>query len=372
LSFHSFEIPHAHRVAMPPAKKPSPKGKKAPKQATPTSEGAFTKQALQRKAKEKAEKEELKDRAAAWCIDNKKKPADAVKSGLFEPLTMDEIKYWLRRSGRSDRAILTAKEKQRVFQWMSKSADGGEPVTEAKLCVKVRDVLTARLAYNRAHKHGAACTKLSKAEKRIVSGGELSHIWIMGFNAEAANNGIDLKPCRPKDNKRHKKQNEHVVENHFYGEFGLKAELIRNNNLDLETGRILDPRRLLNSDEKPLFLDYQTGKLTRAYGKHGVPLERSGSENRETATLNTAADLSGFRYGLQAIVGRKHLTHGMADCCDAPEWAPSFDDSILLADGLSTYGMIAHSEHGIQTKETFREFLSFLSEQIKARSEMEV
>ena len=51
-------------------------------------------------------------------------------------------------------------------------------------------------------------------------------------------------------------------------------------------------------------------------------LQQSATQNRETATIDMLADLSGFLYGMHAIIGRKHFTEGMADCFDAPSWAP--------------------------------------------------
>ena len=65
-----------------------------------------------------------------------------------------------------------------------------------------------------------------------------------------------------------------------------------------------------------------------------------------------------------------HLTYGMADSLEA--WAPRFDDKINLLEAKLTYGLLSRSEGGIQTAETFREFLKWLSEQVKERSKLKV
>ena len=330
--------------------------------------------ALKVKAKAEEAHAKLLDEAVAHCIDNNVSPYEAARLERFSALDRNQIVYHMKRSKRSERAILTKTEESKIYDWMRKSADNGNPVTEPQLGDQILKILKARLAHNRAKDFGFGCVRLSKAEKALVHNNKHpSHKWLQGFKAEAANNNIDYKAVKPKDSKRQKKQNEHTVEHHFFGPFGLEAELLSVNNLDPATKQIKDPRRLLNADEMPQFLDFiANGKLTRAFGRHGVKLEKSAPENRETATLMTAADLSGFLYGMQGIVGRKYFTLGMADCCDAPETAMSFDDSIYLADGKSTYGLLSKSDNGIQTAATFREFLHWLVDQIKHRSRLEV
>ena len=332
------------------------------------------------KSKQQANEKRLQllDEATAYCIENGAQPKDAVKLKRFESLTKDQIRYHMTRSARNERDILTNTERDRVFEWMKKRSDeGDEPVTESMLGEEILKILKARLADNRARNHNKAlgCVKLSKAERCLVQQDKPpSHIWLQKLKAAAANQGIDYKTCKTQDSKRQKKQNEGTVNRHFNGAFGLEAELLSVGNLDPETRRIKDPRRLLNCDEMPQFLAYiANGKLQRAFGRKGVKLQTCANENRECATLMTAADLSGFLYGLQVIVSRKHARASWADCCDVPEWGLSFaDEKILLGEGKATYGMISPNEKGMQTKETFMEFLRFLVEQIKARSEAEV
>ena len=378
-SFHSFEISRRARRLRPRALRPSmgkrkAKGKKHKPTVPLPPLHRYSLAMQQAQAKAKEEKAALLDDAAAYCIENGVLPSKAVELERFSSLGKHEIRYHMNRSGRSEREILTKTEREKIYAWLGASADNTAPVTEEKLGQKVLSVLKARLAYNRAKSHGFGTIKLSKAEKALVTDNKYpSHTWMQKFRASAANHGLSLKTTNSKDAKRAKKQNEQTITNHFAGEFGLEAELLSVDNLDPETKRIKDPRRLLNCDEMPQFLDYlASGKLTRAYGRFGVKLEAAETENRETATLNAAADLTGFLYGLQAIIPRKHFQACMADCCDAPEHALSFDDSILIAEGKSTYALLSKSDKGMQTAETFLDFLKFLVEQIKHRSRLEV
>ena len=143
--------------------------------------------------KAKEVKIQLLDSAVAWCIDNDKSPWECVKVEEFKGMDPKKIKYHLTRSKRSQYDILTNKEEQQIITWLRQSGARGAPVTEDKLADKVKTVLQARLAYNRAHKSGKGCDLLTKAEQRIASGrGHLSHTWLSKFNARAAVNGVEF------------------------------------------------------------------------------------------------------------------------------------------------------------------------------------
>ena len=189
--------------------------------------------ALKVKAKAEEAHAKLLDEAVAHCIDNNVSPYEAARLELFSALDRNQIVYHMKRSKRSERAILTKTEESKIYDWMRKSADNGNPVTEPQLGDQILKILKARLAHNRAKDFGFGCVRLSKAEKALVHNNKHpSHKWLQGFKAEAANNNIDYKAVKPKDSKRQKKQNEHTVEHHFFGPFGLEAELLSVNNLD--------------------------------------------------------------------------------------------------------------------------------------------
>ena len=96
--------------------------------------------------------------------------------------------------------------------------------------------------------------------------------------------------------------------------------------MNSETKEIEDPRRIINGDEMPQFLDYATGAGETYLGVRGQALAVAETQNRETATVDMYAALSGFLYGFHAIIGRKHLTESMADCFETPCGTPSFNN----------------------------------------------
>jgi hypothetical protein len=125
---------------------------------------------------------------------------------------------------------------------------------------------------------------------------------------------LQPKKAKTEDAKRTKNQNEHVVQEHIHGRAGLNNHLIQMKIMNAETKEIEDPRRIINGDEMPQFLDYATGAGETYLGVRGQALAVAETQNRETATVDMYADLSGFLYGFHAIIGRKHLTESMADC----------------------------------------------------------
>ena len=137
-------------------------------------------------------------------------------------------------------------------------------------------------------------------------------------------------------------------------------------------GLIIDRRRLLNADEMPAFLDFLTHNL-KALGERGKPLQKSGEENRECATVMMVGDLGGFVYGPQYLVARKQYMACFGDC--TTPWADfedygelCHDDKIYLLEQRSTYSLISLTDKGVQTGESFADFLRFLRLQIDARN----
>ena len=82
-----------------------------------------------------------------------------------------------------------------------------------------------------------------------------------------------------------------------------------------DEGFFVDKRRLINGDEMPAFLDFLTHNL-KAIGLKGVPLQKSGEENRGTASVNMAGDVGGWVYGPQFLCARKGYQTAFGDCAD--------------------------------------------------------
>ena len=217
---------------------------------------------------------------------------------------------------RTEQDILTPQEMHKLADWCIKSAAKINPAKLAELSERVVMLLRARKEANRRRGGGNGCTPLTKAEKDLLSRqllGQVSRIWYT--NTFLSNHStVQPKKAKTEDAKRTKNQNEHVVQEHIHGRVGLNNHLIQMGIMNYETKEIEDPRRIINGDEMPQFLDYATSAGETYLGVRGQALAVAETQNRETATVDMYADLSGFLYGFHAIIGRKHLTESMADC----------------------------------------------------------
>jgi hypothetical protein len=97
---------------------------------------------------------------------------------------------------------------------------------------------------------------------------------------------------------------------------------------------------------------------------------RSGGCNKESVSVNMAWDLSGHLYGAQLVLKRKELSDDMV--VDAPRGARGFDDRTDIANQQSRYCLLSRTADGMQTQQSFIEYLEHLDKQITARSEAEV
>eukprot|EP00966_Prymnesium_polylepis_P250397 5790225-Prymnesium_polylepis.1 len=165
---------------------------------------------------------------------------------------------------------------------------------------------------------------------------------------------------------------EGTVEKHFNGEYGLGAELIDAGVMDPETKVITDPRRVLNCDETPQQIDgSQKGSRKKVAKRSGKAVRKADTLNRENVSVNMTWDLSGHMYGVQLVLKRKELTDDLA--VDAPERARSFNDVTDVVRGHQTRScLLSRSAEGMQTAQTFLEYLEALDAWITARSDADV
>ncbi|KAJ1623938.1 hypothetical protein T492DRAFT_882709 [Pavlovales sp. CCMP2436] len=222
--------------------------------------------------------------------------ADDEKDGdekRWPMLTFSIIRYRLDNEGKEERRGLT------LVTWLNKCRDIGKPVKDlAGITTKVEIV------------------PLSKAEDmQMVS-----------------------------------KQTEIVVERHFYGEFGLRRELIDAGIMNPITNVIRDPRCLLNFDETAQMIDgTATGYKKKSYEIPGKALRDDQGINRK----------KGVQLGLTFLDYRKNLDKEITarsaaevaagnepierPCCLAVDNHGSrYDDDVLAAFGH------AESEYGIR------------------------
>ena len=269
--------------------------------------------------------------------------------------------------------IMTKVEMERLVKWCLACAANDNPATEKEVSEQVTKILQCRRLANRHMQSGKPSSRvvpLTPAEDRLaLEGGLLSHTWFMGFYARYPE--CEIKTAHTQEAKRVGKQREDVVERHFNGEFGLTKSLKVRGIMD-ENGVILDKRRLLNGDEMPAFLDFVTHNL-KAIGAAGTSLQKSGTENRECATVNMAGDLGGFIYGPQYLVARKQFQTAYGDCTEPWDDFEDFgelchDDKIYLLEQRSTYSLVSLTDKGVQTGDSFVDFLKFLRKQIDSRN----
>ena len=136
------------------------------------------------------------------------------------------------------------------------------------------------------------------------------------------------------DRDRAAKQNEAVVDNHFFNERGgLKAELLAAGVMYPETGKI-DPHRFGWLDEVPNFVDYNTekggGRKKRGCRAGKKPTINS-PENRDTLTIMAIQLVIGFLFGPQLVVARKYGHADMVPESDVYRYdAARFSNEIRL------------------------------------------
>jgi len=229
-------MPAPRRAAGSGAAPEPPKKRKAGQQS-------HTNKALTARAIEiVASREDVRD-AVAWCASTGQGAKAAMRTGNFPHATLGKVRQaLLQGSTACDRdhhlQILTNLERIRVAEWALACADNHKPQGNAAISEKIREVLRARHAANKKRKYGKGCVRLNKCETQAVnSQGVLSHTFFSHFYAwcRAKEVGIELGVDRAQDVRRARKMKESTVQNHFYGEFGLEAELVHAGIMDPTT-----------------------------------------------------------------------------------------------------------------------------------------
>jgi hypothetical protein len=347
--------------------------KKAAASGTKSQKGLWTKPALEVKAAKKLEHTLLLARVIEYMEVHQCGSLVASKAEEFkDKITRSQIEYARVHpvTVRNKYEVLTPNELKRLKEWIRASEAKNNPVpSQEVLGNKIREFLVARALFNRKNSKSKNLDYLTKHEwdivnNKVVAGG---HVWTQrNLHSDPS---LSLKNAKAQDAKRAGKQREEVVSKHFDGATGLIVELKRLGIMD-EQGIILDGRRMINMDEMPEFLDYLKGKAGKCWGTKGKPVEVTETENKETATVNMAADQQGFIYGVQFLFKRKTVTEGMVACMDVPPAAKCFDSEIYSLEKRSTYCLISPTAKGMQTGSTFLEFLKMLRKQVDHRNRL--
>jgi hypothetical protein len=220
--------------------------------------------------------------AAAWCEKNAAGAYKAINTGLFPKATVGKVREEVRRlkeRGASPRdhhlQLLTNMERLQLADFLLAAAAVHKPKDRAAISAKVRLLLKARHTFNKSKKFGTGTVALNTGEAAFVNGtGPLSHTFFQKIFPWWLARGIsiDLGVSRAQEEKRSKKMRESVVQEHFFGKYGLEAELVDAGIMDkdskvccapppvsrraptpppLPPQIIADPRRLLNCGVNP-------------------------------------------------------------------------------------------------------------------------
>lgn len=141
-------------------------------QAT-SQKGQWTKAALEAKAEKKKKHQDLLAEAVAWCEANGLRGGKAIKQEQFAgKLTVRQINYAIDNPVivRNKYDVLTAKELERLKDWIRACEAKNAPATNADISKKVREFLVARALFNRKHPKNPNLEYLTKHEWDIVRG----------------------------------------------------------------------------------------------------------------------------------------------------------------------------------------------------------
>jgi hypothetical protein len=208
---------------------PAARGKRKP------ASGGYSQTIRNARAKERAAVLLDVNAAAAWCAANAAGATKALKTGRFARATVGKVKKAVARLTKGacvrdhHRQTLTNSERELLAEWLLNEANHHTPKTRSDISAKARELLKARHAYNKSKKWGKGTVALTDLEVSFANGtGDLSNTFFQNtfpwWRARGIN--IDLGVSRSQEEKRSKKMREPVVQNHFYGEFGLEAELV--------------------------------------------------------------------------------------------------------------------------------------------------
>ena len=196
-------------------------------------------------ARELAERRKLAKQCAEFAFNKPCGSKAALKDDQFkgkgltynmvEPL-LKELKAGPKKNARVNatrdhqKQILTNDERIQLGEWILACAAGQVPKDRTAVSSKVKEMLRARQASNKARGWRGGSIALNAQEKAAMWSEEprLSKVFFERFYPWCRAHGIKIDEGVPRsqDEKRAVKMTEATVERHMHGEFGLEAELI--------------------------------------------------------------------------------------------------------------------------------------------------
>eukprot|EP00968_Pinguiococcus_pyrenoidosus_P020480 scaffold2410_cov435-Pinguiococcus_pyrenoidosus.AAC.1 len=221
------------------------------------------------------------------------------------------------------RYLLTYLEELQLVRWINAQALACDARTRTQITAKVREILKLRRRNNR--RGGRRSQRLGKKALRVITGEPLGQSF---FTRLFAAHRETIKWVRPdaEDLKRSLAANEDVVQAHFRGKYGVLNALEQAG--ILVNGRIEDPRRVLNCDESPQFVDFGSdrgGNVEKVAGSREKRRARtSHNADRRCNTVDVCWSLDGFQFGIHLILQRKTTDMNIS----LIESAKIYDDTI--------------------------------------------
>jgi len=257
--------------------------------------------------------------------------------------------------------LLTEVEEQALVKWVVAKNKAQIAVGREDIRHKARHIVLARRVQNR--KGGRKRVTFNYAAYKVLCGKLPSGKFFTGLLARHSHK-FSFKTKQKLEDKRAKVNCEAMIEERFEGIHGLRAEL-RDTGIMDESGIIIDPKRVLNMDETPQFVDYADNKGNAkkkfAAGVNDICVSAE-TINRECNSVMMCWGLDGSNYGLQFIVGRQTITESLT-----PDELSHFKNEVLDDFKCSTFGMISNTEHGVQTEAFFFERMKMLDAELALR-----
>ena len=129
-------------------------------------------------------------------------------------------------------------------------------------------------------------------------------------------------------------------------------------------GHINDPSRVLNKDETPQFIDYESTKSgqNKVFCARGENAYATHSETRDCQTVDVTWGLDGWQYHLHLVVAKKEVTTDFVQTETL-----IFDGSMDDVNKCSRVLLISPTEKGSQTQVSILETLKQLKAELEAR-----
>ncbi|KAK3265864.1 hypothetical protein CYMTET_25482 [Cymbomonas tetramitiformis] len=268
------------------------------------------------------------------------------------------------QNGVNTKSLLTPVEEEEVVTWLEGCTDGHKARNRRETGSKICEVLTNRDRRNKASK-GRKYQKLSRAAIHCLANGGPNPSWFQAF-FEKYKHRVNEKKAVTVEKARVMAATEETVQEHFYAPAGLEAAMAGAGIMDPVTKKILDPRRVLNRDETPQFISFDTQKgnnVKKVAGRKGKSAADAKKENRECFTVDMVMGLDGFLYGLHVLVARASLTKGLT-----PEiLEDTFTNEIREGEKVSTYGIVTVNECGVQNEHSLNARYKVLINELEHR-----